>query len=123
MGYFELARGTSYYTIRSLPTYTNYKKMLDHIIEEILALSPQFHAANETRSFRALELVFGFEFAMRLLWIRLLLRYARVKLRSLLPPDLTLRLRGVNLEREQPDSSMLAVQPRQSPVKNSQAIE
>jgi glycosyltransferase involved in cell wall biosynthesis len=103
-GYFELARGTSYYTIRSLPTYANYQRMLDQIIQEIQGLSPNFRAANETRIFRTLESAFGFEFAMRLLWARLLLRYARVKFRSVLPPDLMLRARGVELEQEQPDS-------------------
>ena len=97
-GYFGLARGTCY-TIDAQYSYANYEKMLVGLLNKTLDLCPQFNVADETPVFKALQQLFGFKFATRLLFpIRLVIHYLKSKLKSTFLLVLLLRIRRVNLQ-------------------------
>ena len=99
VGYFEIARATCY-TIDARPSYANYAKMLDGLINKILDLYPHFNAADETRIFIALQQLLGFKFVTHLfLPVRSVIHYVKSKLRNTFLLGLVLRIRRVNLQR------------------------
>ena len=66
LAYFEIVRH-----LHERPPYAIYAKMLVGLIHETLVLCPSFHVADEPRLFRTPERLFGFKFAVNLLWIHL----------------------------------------------------
>jgi len=99
-GYFGLARGTTDYDSRGTIVRATYAKILGGLINKILDLCPDFHSSDETRLFTTLERLFGFRFAMNLLWARLFVRRVKLNLRDTFLLRLVLRLKRVNLQRE-----------------------
>jgi Glycosyl transferase family 2 len=98
-GYFEIARAC--YSIDPRTSFAIYAETLDHLIDKILDLWPHFQATKESRTFMALQGLFGIRSAMHLLFrVRGAINFVKSKLRSTFLLDIVLRIRGVRLERE-----------------------
>lgn len=100
-GYFELARGTCY-TVDARPSYANYVKMLDGLLDKILDLCPNFNATDETHIFEILQRSVGLKLATHCIFpVRSIIHYVKFKLKSTFLLVLVLRIRRVNVQREQ----------------------
>ena len=64
-------------------------------------LCPDFHAADETRLFTIFERLLGLSFAMKLFWVRLAIRRVKLNLRTPFCSGSFLRMRRVELLREE----------------------
>ena len=104
LGYFGLARGTTDYDCRGSKVFTIYSKILDGLEKKIMDLCPDFHAADETRLFTIFERLLGLSFAMKLFWVRLAIRRVKLTLRNTFLLRFVLRMRGVELLREDKES-------------------
>jgi glycosyltransferase involved in cell wall biosynthesis len=118
VGYFGLARGTTYYDCRATSLWAIYGKILDGLADKILNLCPDFHDPDETRLFTTLQRLLGFRFAMNLLWVRAIIRRVKLKLRNTPLLGLVLRIRRVNLERETNDYVSLSALGRKEPLES-----
>jgi glycosyltransferase involved in cell wall biosynthesis len=81
VGYFEVARNC--YRYDAPASFATYAKAFDRLVNEIVDLCPLFNVKGETRAFMLLQWLFGFKFAMSLLFrIRAAIRCAKSRLRG-----------------------------------------
>jgi glycosyltransferase involved in cell wall biosynthesis len=81
VGYFKIAESCYWFEARA--SFTVYQKTINNIIDKILDLSPHFNAAGETHVFQCLQWLFGFRFAMHLLFrVRSAIRLVKSKLKN-----------------------------------------
>jgi glycosyltransferase involved in cell wall biosynthesis len=83
IGYLVIAQNCYWFDERA--ALAVYEKTLNNIINKILNLYPNFNPAGETRVFQLVQWLFGFRFAVHLLFrVRSLIRLFKGKLRNFL---------------------------------------
>ena len=81
VGYFKIAQACYWFEARA--SFAVYEKTINNIINKILDLCPHFNAAGETRVFQLVQWLFGFRFAMHLLFrVRSAIHLVKFKLKN-----------------------------------------
>jgi glycosyltransferase involved in cell wall biosynthesis len=101
LGYFGLARGTTYYTVAKRPSFAFYSELLDAPLGRASELSPHFRPPDERCLFASAERLLGFEVATRyLFWICFNIRLIKAQLRRTHLLNLYLFMRGIKIMEE-----------------------
>jgi glycosyltransferase involved in cell wall biosynthesis len=102
VGHFKIAQNCYWFDARA--SFAVYEKSLNNIINKIIDLCPDFDAAGETRVFQLVQCLFGFGFAMHLLFrVRSAIRLVKSKLKNTFPLRYVLGVRRKKLFQREVD--------------------